>query len=285
MVATWKTDTVGRLSKGVKAHKVIGVVGIENMPSKQLQSMKKKLKGSAEIYVARSNLIKLALKKAGVKGMDEYLNAPSGIVFSDLNPFQLEKLIYGCKTTAPAKPGSIAPYDITIPSGDTGIAAGPVIGDFQAAGVKAKIQGGKIVVSEDSLVVKKGEKVSDKVAVVLSRLGIEPVEIVLKVKAAHENGMIYPGDILHVDEAETVAKIQGAHRKAFNLAYNARVYNKAVTIFLLQEGISKARNLMINAGILNKESVGIYLAKADAAAKSIKSALPAELQAELEKKD
>ena len=70
--------------------------------SKQMQDMKKKLKGQATIYVARSNLIRRTLDKAGIKGMDEHVQGPSGIVFSDLNPFKLEKLIYGCKTKAAA---------------------------------------------------------------------------------------------------------------------------------------------------------------------------------------
>jgi large subunit ribosomal protein L10 len=285
MVATWKKDVVDRFTKELKSHRVVGVVSIKAVPSKQMQNMKRKLKGQADIYVARSNLIRRALEKAGIKGMDEHLKGPSGIVFSDLNPFQLEKLIYSCKTQAPAKPGNIAPFDLIIPAGDTGLPAGPIIGDLQNAGVKAKIQSGKIVVSEDSLLVKAGDVVGDKAAGVLARLGVEPIEIVLRIKAAHEGGVVYTGDILHIDEEETLARIAGAHLKAFNLAYNARAYNKAVIPYMIQEAVSKARNLMINGGIINKETVGIYLARADAAARSIRSALPPEMQAELEKKE
>lgn len=284
MVATWKTDTVSSLAKRIKTHSVVGVVSITGVPSKQLQSMKKKLKGQADIVVARNNLIVKALEKAGVNGMDGYLKSASGLIMSNMNPFALEKLVYGCKTRSAARPGSTAPFDLIVPAGDTGLPAGPAIGDLQQAGIKAKIQGGKIIVSENSLVVKGGQKVNEKAAAVLAKLGVEPMEIVLRIAAAHEAGMVYDGSILHVDEAETVAKIGNAHRKAFNLAYNSRIYNKDVTIFLIQEAIGKARNLMINGGILNRETVGIYLAKADAVAKSIKSALPAELQAELDGK-
>jgi len=284
MVATWKTDTVSSLAKRIKTHSVVGVVSITGVPSKQLQSMKKKLKGQADIVVARNNLIVKALEKAGVNGMDGYLKSASGLIMSNMNPFALEKLVYGCKTRSAARPGSTAPFDLIVPAGDTGLPAGPAIGDLQQAGIKAKIQGGKIIVSENSLVVKGGQKVNEKAAAVLAKLGVEPMEIVLRIAAAHEAGMVYDGGILHVDEAETVAKIGDAHRKAFNLAYNSRIYNKDVTIFLIQEAIGKARNLMINGGILNRETVGIYLAKADAVAKSIKSALPAELQAELDGK-
>jgi large subunit ribosomal protein L10 len=284
MVATWKKDEVSKFEKKIKAHKTVGVVSISNVPSKQFQFIKKKLKGQVEFAVARSNLIKRALDKAGMKGMDQYVKGPSGIVFTDLNAFQMEKAIYGCKTKAPAKPGSIAPFDLIVPAGDTGMAAGPVIGDLQGAGVKAKIQGGKIIVSEESVLVKQGQVVNDKVAAVLVRLGIEPVEIVLRVNAASEDGMVYPGEVLHFDEEETIAKVQSAHLKALNLAVNAKVFNKTTMSFMITEAMSKARNLMINAKIINKETVGIYLARADAAANSIKSALPAELRADIEQK-
>lgn len=283
MVATWKKDAVGRFEKLMKGHKTVGVVSIRSIPSKQMQNMKKQLKGKAEILVTRSNLIRKALAKAGIKGMDEYVEGPSGIVVSDLNPFQLEKLIYGCKTRAPAKAGSIAPFDLIIPAGDTGLGAGPVIGDLQGAGVKAKIQGGKITVTEDSLLTKKGEVVNEKAASVLARLGIEPMEIILRVQAAYDGSMVYSGDVLHVDEEETKAKFADAYRKAFNLSYNARIFTKDNVPYMISEAISKTRNLMINAKIVNKETVGIYLARADAAAKSLASVLPPELQQEPEK--
>ncbi len=283
MVATWKKDTVSRFEKAMKGKRVVGVVSIEGMPSKQMQGMKRKLKGQVDIYVARSNLIRKAFGKAGIKGLDEYAEGPSGVILSDLNPFQLEKLVYGCKTMAPVKAGAIAPFDLVVPAGDTGLGAGPVIGDLQAAGVKARIQGGKILVSEDSTLVKGGERVNDKAASVLARLGIEPMEIVLRVKAAHEAGTVYSGDVLHIDEEETKAKIGGAYKSALNLAVNARIYSRGAMPYMVLEAITKTRNLMINAGIVNKETIGTYLAKADAAANSIRSALPAELAAEIDK--
>ena len=281
MVATWKKDNVEWLGKEIKSHNTVGVVSINSLPSKQLQNMKRKLQGKVEIIVSRSNLINRALQKAGITGLGTHMKGPSGIILSNLNPFELERLVYSCRTMAPAKARTIAPFDLIVPEGDTGIPAGPVIGDLQAAGIKAQIKGGKIIIAEDSLVVKAGQPVSQKVAPMLMRLGIEPIEIVLRINAAYEKGVIYLSDVLHIDDARTIAEIADARRKAFNLAYNARIYSREVTSLLITEASCNARNLMINAKILNKETIGLYLGKADAAAKAIKSALPPELQAEL----
>ena len=284
MVATWKKEEVSGLVKRISGHKVVGVISLHSMPSKQLQMIRRKLRGEAEIYTAKKNLIDRAFEKTNLKDLSKYLQGPVAIIMTGMNPFKLEKTLYDYRTKAPAKPGSIAQEDIIIPAGDTGLPAGPVIGDVQGAGIKAKIQGGKILVTEETVVAKKGERISDKVAVVLTRLGIEPNEIQLKLTAAHENGIVYPYDVLHIDEAETLEKIAKAYRSALNLSVNAGIFNKESMPYMLQEGFNKARNLMINAQIVNKETVGIFMARADAQAKAMKSALPPELSAE-EKKE
>ncbi len=284
MVANWKTSQVDSVAKKIKSRKVVGIVGISGIPSKQLQLIRKKLKDNLEIIVSRSTLLSLALEKAGIKELNQYLSGPSAIVVTDLNPFELEKIIYSNKTNAPAKAGAIAPFDLVVPAGDTGLAAGPVIGDLQAAGIKARIQGGKIMVTEESTLVKAGEIVSEAAAPVLIRLGIEPMEIILKLKAASEAGTVYAGDLLHVDSEKTIATLNKAYMMAFNLAYNGGVYTSSVMELRIFEAMSKARNLMINAKILNKETVGIYLARADAQAKSLKSVLPEELKPQEEPK-
>jgi large subunit ribosomal protein L10 len=282
MVAPWKSNQVEDVSSKISKSKVVGVVSISGMPSKQLQSIRRKLEGTACFQIMRGNLLKRALEKSGIKGMENYIEGPSGVILTELNPFKLEKLLYENKTKAPAKAGQKAPIDLIVQSGDSGLPAGPLIGDLQNAGIKAKIQGGKIMVMEETIVVKKGDPVPSHVAPVLARLGIEPIEIMLKISAVHEDGIIYPYDVLHIDEAETTATIQKAHQMAFNLAYNAKVLNKATAIFLVQEAVAKARNLMINAEILNKETVGIYLARADAQANAIKAAMPADWEEKVE---
>ena len=61
------------------------------------------------------------------------------------------------KTAAPAKPGDIAPEDILVKAGDTPFKPGPIVGELQKAGIPAAIEGGKIVIKKDKVLVKKGE--------------------------------------------------------------------------------------------------------------------------------
>ncbi len=233
MVATWKTELVDQLASQIKAKKVVGVVGIDGVPSKQMQMIRGKISSDADLVVSRKSIVKRAFEKAGMKEMADHISGTVGVIMSDLNPFQLEKLLDSNKSKAPAKAGAIAPFDLVVPEGDTGLPAGPIIGDLQGAGIKARIQGGTIKVTEDSIIVKVGEHVPSNVVPVLARLGIEPMEILLKLNAAHEAGTIYTYDILHIDEQETFAKFCDAATKAFNLSFNSRMFTQQTIPLLL----------------------------------------------------
>jgi len=274
MVAPWKSKEVEELAKKMSKSKVVGIVNIEGIPSKQLQQMRKSLKSKAEIRVSKKNLITRAFEKAKLTGMTKHLNGSLGIIFSDSDPFKLSKIIESGKISAPPKAGSVSPQDIVVPAGDTSLPPGPVIGDLQQAKIKAKIEGGKIVITEDSLVVKEGDVISPEVASALARLGIEPIEIGLQLKAAYEDGTIYTSDVLHIDEAETLERIRTAYANSLNLAMDTGIYNKVTVPLLLSDAHRKALNLATKAEILTKETIKTFLAKASAHASALKSIIP-----------
>ncbi|MFH1788431.1 MAG: 50S ribosomal protein L10 [Candidatus Altiarchaeota archaeon] len=275
MVAPWKKKEVDELAKKLAKAPVVGLVGVESIPSRQLQKMRKQFGSQLEMRIARNNVIKHAIKKAKIpEELGGYLKGPSALVFTEISPFKLDKLISDNKTKAPAKAGSTAPNDIVIPKGDTPFAPGPIIGELQAVGIKAKIQGGKIVVLSDSKVVSAGEEVSPQLAGVLARFGIEPVEIGLKLQAAIEAGVVYPGDVLHIDEAETLARITTAYAGALNLSLNAGIINSVTIPHFIRDMHVKAVNLAFNAGIYTKQTLEFMIGKAECEAKALKSRIP-----------
>lgn len=276
MVVKWKTETVKRIANKASNSNTIGLVNIAGIPSKQFQQIRKTLRGKAELYVIRNNLIRLALEKASKKELADHISNSTGIILSDLDPFKLKKLVDSSRINAPAKPGSISPYDIIVPAGDTPFAPGPIIGDLQKVGIKAQIQSGKIVVKEDSLVVKKGERISGDLASILGRLGIEPREIGLNLSAVYEKGMIYTSDVLGINDEDTRNKIKSAYQYALNLALNATIYNKASVVYFIQNAHNNAKNLAISAEIVNKETVDSLLKKAHGQMETLKATLPPE---------
>lgn len=274
MVAAWKLKEIEKLTKGISDSKVVGLVDINGIPSKQFQIMRKNLAGKAEVRVSRNRLIKRSFEKAEIKDLDAHIVGSMGLILTDLNPFKLNKILKDCRISAPARGGSKAPKDITVPEGETALPAGPIIGDLQKVGVKAQIREGKIFVTADSLVVKEGDVISTELAMVLTRLGIEPMEIGLKLNAAYEAGLIYTQEVLSIDETQIIEKTKTAHVNALNLALNANIYNRETISYLLSDASRKALNLAVNAEVLNKETIKLLLSKAYGEMLSLASKVP-----------
>ena len=237
-VAEYKKEIVSKLTNLINEYPIIGVVNIENLPAPQLQTMRAQLRGSFFITMTKRRLIKLAIeqtkaKKKGIEKLEPHLGGMPALIFTKENPFKLSRTLQKSKSPAPAKAGQTAPRDIVVNKGATSFAPGPVIGELALAGIKAGVEGGKVSIKEDIIVVRAGEKIKPKVAEILTRLGIQPMEVGLDLVAVYENGLIYGKDVLSVDEKEYKNRLMNASRWAFNLA-NYISYPAKETIRLLK---------------------------------------------------
>ncbi len=266
-VAEWKKQEVKDLTEMIKGHKVVGIVDLTDIPAKQLQKMRQSLSEKAKIRMSKKTLISLALERASKKKenigtLSGHMEGQPALIFSDMDPFRLFKILENSKTPSPAKPGAIAPEDVVVPKGDTGFPPGPILGELQHLGIPARIEKGKIVVTDDHLLVKAGEEITPKVAEILNRLGIQPLEVGIDLKAIHENERLYTSDILTIDEDRTLADIQRAFSQAFNLSVNANIYTSETIPYIIQKAVSRAFNLAYNALIPTPETIPLLLSRA-----------------------
>ncbi len=247
-VAQYKKEVVSRLAKLIQEYPIVGAVNMENLPAPQLQVMRSKLRGSVEMVMTKRRLIKIAIeqvkgKKPGIEKLEQYLYGMPALLFTKGNPFSLSRTLRQNKSPAPAKGGQTAPRDIIIPAGPTPFAPGPVIGEFGAIGIKAGVEGGKVAVKADTVVAKAGEKIKPKVAEILTRLGIQPMEVGLDLVAAYENGIIYTSDLLSIDEKEYLGRLRNAGRWSFNLAMFAAYPTKMTIKHLIGRAANDSRAL------------------------------------------
>ena len=278
-VAEWKNEEVKELEELINSNEVIGIVNLLNIPAKQLQEMRKSLGEHAVIRLSKKNLMNLAFEgcnnsKENIGDLSEYMEGQPAIVATDMNPFKLFKILEDNKTSAPAKPGSVANADIVIPEGDTGFEPGPFLGELQQIGVQAKIDKGKIVVINDAVVVPEGEVVSPQVAATLSRMGINPMEVGIDLQAVYEDGSVYTSDVLAIDEEATLADLQNAYKQAFNLSVFAGIPTKETISTIIGSAHTKASNVAVEAGILTSKTTDIILALSNAKMLALAGLLP-----------
>lgn len=264
-------DEVANIKELVGNYSIFGVVSFEGITADQIQKMRRNLKDSAVLKVTRNTLNEKALKECdgNVPDMVRYIEGQSALIFTNDNPFRLYKKLEQTKTPAPIKAGAVAPADITVYKGPTDYPPGPMLSEFQGAGIPTAVEGGKIAVKETKVVCKAGEKVSQKLAVALNKLGIYPLEVGLILRAVYESGMIYLPDVLHVDETQVFNDIVKAAQEAFNLSVNAAVPTKDNIEALLQKAHTEAVNAAVEAEVCEPEVMDKIIAKANAEATSL----------------
>ncbi|MDR2829637.1 MAG: 50S ribosomal protein L10 [Methanobrevibacter sp.] len=266
-VAEWKKEEVKDLKSLIDSHSVVGIVDLLNIPAKQMQQMRKSLIGKAKIKMSKKNLIDLSLKnsdsKTNITDLAPHMEGQSAVIFTDLNSFKLFRILEDSKTPAPAKAGAVATVDIVVPSGDTGFEPGPFLGELQQIGVPAKIDKKKIVVSKDTVVVQAGDVVSKNVANVLTRLGINPMEVGIDLRAAYEDEEIYTYDLLNVDIDKIIQDLKLAFQNAFNLSVNTPIPTKENISPIINNAFSKTMNLAISAAIVIDKTSEILISLAN----------------------
>ncbi len=268
-VAQWKRDLVDDLVKKLETYPVVGVLDVSDVPASQFQQMRRQLQGEAEIKVARRVLFGIAIERASEKNpklreLIKYLRGQVALIFTHMNPFKLWKFLDKNKLSAPAKPGRPVPKDITIPAGETDFPPGPIVGELQRAGLKARIQAGKIVILEDCTLLKKGDIVTPEVADVLARFGIQPREIGFKLLAAFDGNIVYPGDVLVIDEEKVREQLQTAYVSSLNLSLEINYPTSASIRLLIGRASLHVRALAMSASYPTKEIMPQLLGRASA---------------------
>ena len=203
-IPEWKREEVDELVAFLERYGSVGIVDVAGIPSRQLQSMRRDLHGQAELRMSRNTLMRRAVEAVdeGLESLVDYVSGQVAFIGTNDNPFGLYRQLEASKTPAPINAGEVAPNDIVIPEGDTGVDPGPFVGELQTVGAEARIMEGSIQVTADSLVCEAGETVSQDLADVLSELGIEPKEVGLDLRAVYSEGVLFEPDELELDVDE-----------------------------------------------------------------------------------
>jgi large subunit ribosomal protein L10 len=271
-----KSAEVEAIKDLLQAYKFIGVASLQKVRATQLQELKKNLTGKVYMRVLKNTLMKLALEELGkseLQKLETYLEGSNVLLFTNLNPFKLALLLERGKVKTTAKSGDIAAMDVVIPAGNTGQPPGPIISQLNAVGLPTRIESGSVWVSKDTLVVRKGEAINERLAGVLSKLGVKAVEAGLSMQAVLDEGLIIVGDKLKIDIDGTRKSLEQGNAEAFALSV-AIVYPTLENIVtLLQVAHQKAVALSLGAAVPTKETIGDLIRKAQTEMLSLNSAV------------
>jgi large subunit ribosomal protein L10 len=245
-VPEFKKKLVDKIAEKIKSSRTILIASTKSLPASKFQLIKKKLRGKAEVVIAKKSIFERAIskvEKGALQNLKKELGADITLIFSNIDAFELASLLIDNQTPAKAKVGDIAPEDINVEPGPTELMPGPAISELGAVGLKVAVENGKLAIKEGRTIVKAGEVIDEKSANVMAKLNILPMKVGFIPLSAYDA------------ESETI--------------YTEIKIDKQGALEELKTALSKALGFAVSIGYPAKETITFFIAKASAEEKAL----------------
>lgn len=259
-------------SAGVKEHKTLMyaktqqlfsshdnymLMSIKRVQSTQLKNVKASLDPNVKLLVAKNKIMKKALEDLDAEkysGLIEQLHGDVVIAFYDgADPKSILNVSQDNMRKANAVAGDIAPTDVIIPAGPTGL--GPEkINIFQAAKMSTKINKGKIDLATDHKLLSEGSVVSISDASLLKMLNIRPFEFGLDIVNIYEGSESFAKDVLLIEEDDIANAMSESISLVAALSLGTGIPTPASVPYEIMNAFADVTMVSLGLGINIKES-------------------------------
>ncbi len=257
-----------------KKYSVTALVRMEKVRASQLLPLRKKFKGEVEIISIKDKIAQKAFEKldiSGIKKLKENLTGQCLFMFTNMSPFKLNVLLGKNKIMLAARGGDVASMDVVVPPKNTGIAPGPMLTEFKENKIPTKIDQGTIWILKETTPIKKGEIISTKLAALLGKLDIKPIEAGIVLNSALSEGVLFTENELVVDVDLFRKQISEAHQNAVSLSIEAAYITNENIEQILAKASQSARSVSLEIGYMTDDNKEQIIQKADGHAKSVVS--------------
>jgi len=220
-----------KLEDALNTYKNILIVTVDFVGSKQMQNVRQELRGKAVVLMGKNTIIRKVLrenvaKNPKLEALIPHINGNMGFVFTNEDLNEIRKTVIKNKMPAAAKAGVIAPIDVTVPNGPTGLDPGQT-NFFQTLGISTKITKGTIEIVSAVQMCFAGQKVSASAVALLSKLGMKPFEFGIECPTVYEDGSVYDAKVLDLDSDDLIAMFAGAVNRLACLSFAIGEINAA----------------------------------------------------------
>ncbi|KAK5001029.1 ribosomal protein P0 (A0) (L10E) [Elasticomyces elasticus] len=218
-----KAGYFDKLKGLLEEYKSIFIVTVDNVSSQQMHEIRASMRGEGVVLMGKNTMAYITKVRRAIKGFisdfPEYERllphvkgtGNVGFVFTNGDLKHTREKILSNRVAAPARAGAVAPADVYIPAGNTGMEPGKT-SFFQALGVPTKIARGTIEITADLKIVEAGSKVGPSEATLLNMLNISPFTYGMGISQIYDQGQTFATSVLDIEESQLF--------KAFNSAIN-----------------------------------------------------------------
>ncbi|KAK3310571.1 ribosomal protein L10 [Chaetomium strumarium] len=209
-----KAGYFDKLKGLLEEYRSIFIVSVDNVSSQQMHEIRQALRGEGVVLMGKNTMVRRALKTF-VADTPEYerllpfVKGNVGFVFTNGDLKDIRDKILSNRVAAPARAGAIAPVDVWVPAGNTGMEPGKT-SFFQALGVPTKIARGTIEITTDLKLVEAGGKVGPSEATLLNMLNISPFTYGMGIAQVYDQGNTFPASVLDIGEEQLLKSFSSA---------------------------------------------------------------------------
>jgi len=212
-----KEGLKAKLDYYLQEYKNVLICSVDNVGSHQMQKVRISLRGKAVLLMGKNTICRKAIREhqeanPALEALLPFVKGNIGFVFTNGDLNAVRKIILENKVPASAKQGGVAPIDVYVPPGPTGLDPGQTA-FFQALNISTKIARGSIEIISQVHLIKAGEKVSSSHVALLGKLNINPFFYGIKVSHVYEGGSVYSADVLDLTKEDLYAKFFAGVRK------------------------------------------------------------------------
>jgi len=220
-----------KLENAIHEYKNILVITVDFVGSKQMQDIRMAVRGKGILVLGKNTIMRKVIrdnleKNPKLEILLPYVSGNMGFVFTNGDLNAIRKQVIENKMPAAAKVGVIAPIDVSIPAGPTGLDPGQT-SFFQTLNIATKITKGTIEIVGEVRLCFKGEKVSASAVALLNKLGKKPFEFGIECATVYEDGSVYDASVLDLSQDDLLGLFCNAVSKLAAISFSIGEINAA----------------------------------------------------------
>ncbi|MCJ1437046.1 ribosomal protein P0 (A0) (L10E) [Xylographa pallens] len=238
-----KAGYFDKLKGLLEEYNSIFIVTVDNVSSQQMHKIRKSLRGEGVVLMGKNTMVRRAIK-GFISDFPEYerllphVKGNVGFIFTNADLNKTRDVILAEKVAAPARAGAVAPADVFVPAGNTGMEPGKT-SFFQALGVPTKIARGTIEITADLKLVEAGSKVGASEATLLNMLNISPFTYGMGISQIYDQGQTFAPAVLDIEEKQLFDALNSAIKTITTISLAANYPTLPSIIHTLVNGYKK----------------------------------------------
>ncbi|KAF3932462.1 hypothetical protein ABW19_dt0203349 [Dactylella cylindrospora] len=206
----------------LESYNSIFIVTVDNVSSQQMHEIRVALRGEGVVLMGKNTMVRRVIRtlmgdNPEYERLLPFVKGNVGFVFTNSDLKEIRDKILANKVAAPARPGAVAPVDVWVPAGNTGMEPGKT-SFFQALGIPTKIARGTIEITSDLKLIEANNKVGASEATLLNLLNISPFTYGMGVAQIYDQGQVFAPGVLDIEEKDLIERFLTAVKTIASLS-------------------------------------------------------------------